>query len=93
MSAPIVSAPLPSSVCSAPPPSPHMPTKWRSRGCNFASMELRRRRMASSRSLVVLPETIPDRGLMNAEVEPEPRDTKLSPTPLARVDWNDELLN
>jgi hypothetical protein len=49
--------------------------------------------MASSKSLVVLPETIPDRGLMNAEAEPEPLDTKLSPAPLARVDWTDELLN
>jgi hypothetical protein len=49
--------------------------------------------MVSSRSLVVLPESIPDCGLMTAEVEPKPLDTKLSSTWLGRVDWTDELLN
>jgi hypothetical protein len=49
--------------------------------------------MASSRASVVLPELIPDYGLMTAEAEPEPLDTKLSLTRLGRVDWTDELLN
>jgi hypothetical protein len=49
--------------------------------------------MASSRSLIVLPEPIPDCGLMTAEAKPEPLDTKLSPRRLGKVDWTDELLN
>jgi hypothetical protein len=63
-------------VCSAPPPSP---AKWRSRGCNSASIESIRRKMVSSKSSIVLPKPIPDCGLMTAEAEPEPLDTKLSP--------------
>jgi hypothetical protein len=69
----------PPTACSAPSPSSPTPARWRPRGCNFSSMESTRRRMASSRSSIVLPKPIPDCGLMVAKAEHEPLDTKLSP--------------
>jgi hypothetical protein len=71
---------MPQSTCSAPSPLPPTPARWHPKGYNFSSMEPRHRTMVSSRSLVVLPESIPDCGLMTAEVEPKPLDTKLSST-------------
>jgi hypothetical protein len=41
----------------------------------------------------MLPEPIPDYGLMTTEAEPKSLDTKLSLARLGRVDWIDELLN
>jgi hypothetical protein len=41
--------------------------------------------MASSRASIVLPELIPDYGLMTVEAESDPLDTKLSPGRLERV--------